>query len=615
MCGLCGICGPAANAETHRRAVHTMSAALEHRGPDDSGDVTLQDFCGSFRRLSIVDLSQSGHQPMQRGPLTLMFNGEIYNHLELRRELVAAGASFRGSSDTEVLLVAYERWGGACLDRLIGMFAIAIWDQRDRSLFLARDRFGVKPLYLATVRSPEQPESIAFASEIGALQAAGLGLEPDQETWAHYLADGAAERGRRTFWRGVERLGAGEMATYKDGALQRSVWYDLEQRLGATEGLDTRSDPEVAEELGELFEETVRLRFRADVPVGINLSGGLDSSLLLALVGRTQGASLEHINAFTFVTGDERYDELPWVQGMLEHTPHPHHTVRLKAEEVPELAASVAAVQREPAGGLPTLAYAKLFESAHERGVKVLLDGQGVDETWAGYDYYRRLVNEQPVTPSAPMLQGSASAPTRPQAMAEELRSLITEAPSGAASTGAAASGPGPCDAGPSDAGPCDAASAPGGSAVLVRQLFDIQHGKLPRALRYNDRVSMRSSVELREPFLDHRLVELGLRQPLERKIKDGVGKALPRELAQRLVPAQVRLAPKRPLQTPQREWLRGQLSEWARGQIEPAVQLGWLDREVVEAEWQRFSQGEGDNAFFIWQWIDLGMLVGRNVA
>ena len=596
VCGLCGISGPQANAEASRRRVAAMSLALEHRGPDDSGDVALQGFCASFRRLSIIDLSPTGHQPMRRGPLTMLFNGEVYNHLELRSDLEAHGATFVGSSDSEVLLVAFEQWGSACLDRLLGMFAIAIWDERDRSLFLARDRFGVKPLYLAPIDDGELPTSIAFASEIGALQAAGLGREPDQETWARYLTDGAAERGRRTFWRGIERLGAGEMATFKDGVLKRSVWYDLEHLLESQlepgDAFDDRSDADVSAEFVDLLEDAVRLRFRADVPVGINLSGGLDSSLLLALVGRTQGAALNDINAFTFITGDDRYDELPWVEGMLKHAPHahshPHHPVRLSPQDVPRLAPSVAASQGEPAGGLPTLAYAKLFESARELGVKVLLDGQGVDETWAGYDYYQRLLNADSTATNGAMLQGSVSPSTRPEAMTAELRTL--------ASTSRVAVG--------------DGAGLKERSALVARQLFDIQHGKLPRALRYNDRVSMRSSVELREPFLDHRLVELGLRQPPERKIKEGVGKALPREVAQSLLPSEVRLAPKRALQTPQREWLRGELSEWARAQIEAALETGFLDRQAAESEWERFARGEGDNAFFVWQWIDLGLLV-----
>ncbi|REJ80109.1 MAG: asparagine synthase (glutamine-hydrolyzing) [Acidobacteria bacterium] len=601
MCGFAGLAGAVTRAPTTGRALAAMSAALVHRGPDDQGSVSLPDFAATHRRLSILDLSASGHQPMARGPLRLVYNGEIYNHEELRRELRSHGQRFAGSCDTEVLLAAWQVWGENCLDRLHGMFAFAVWDERDRSLVLVRDRFGVKPLYWANCGASERAETagavllptgssadgVAFASEIAALQAIGLGVEPEPMVWARFLADGAAERGRETFWRGIERLGAGEMLRLQGGHWQRRRWYDVAERALAAPPLPRE---ECAARLLELLDESVRLRFRSDVPVAVNLSGGLDSSLLFALVQRA-GVDPSRVPALTFTTGDERYDELPWVEAMLHGSSHPHLVVRMEPQEVPDLARRISRVQSEPAGGLPTLAYAKLFQHASSHGIKVTLDGQGMDEAWAGYDYYRG----GSASPAAPALQGSRERSTRPEVVDPQLAraaAAFSSAPAGEAG-GEERPGARPC------------------SLLQRRQLEDLVERKLPRALRYNDRVSMAASVELREPFLDHRLVELGLAQPDEHKVGAGGGKLLVRELTARLLPERVREAPKRPLQTPQREWLRGPLRAWAEAGIEEAARCAWLDGAAVRREWRRFADGVGDNSFFIWQWIDLSLLVG----
>jgi asparagine synthase (glutamine-hydrolysing) len=237
-------------------------------------------------------------------------------------------------------------------------------------------------------------------------------------------------------------------------------------------------------------------------------------------------------------------------------------------------------IEDEPFGGLPTLAYARVFERARERGVVVLLDGQGMDEQWAGYDYYRDLGEE-----TGGLVQGSHERPVRPECLIPELRA---------------------CAARPRTERPFP-------DDLRNLQYRDLRYTKLPRALRFNDRASMRSSTELREPFLDHRLIELALRQPADRKIRDGVHKWLLRSLAADLLPEGVVEAPKRPVQTPQREWLRGPLHGWADDLIETALGSyggSWLDAAAVRQEWRAFSQGAADNSFFVWQWISLGMTV-----
>jgi len=562
MCGIAGIFG------SDTSGIEAMVAALGHRGPDGRGIHRDGDAALGHTRLSIIDLSDCGLQPMSdpTGRWWIAFNGEIYNYLELRSEL---DRDFRTGTDTEVLLAAWAAWGPACLDRLIGMFAFLLWDERERTLFAARDRFGVKPLYFH-----EAGGALRIASEIKALHAAGVPAEPDAAAWATYLAFGLKDHSKSTFWTGIQALPAGSLLRWCDGNGSVRRWYDLAERVGME--LDPRSDEAVIEEYRGLLEDSVRLRFRSDVPVGINLSGGLDSSTLLGLVQRVQGPESD-IQAFTFVTGDPAYDELPWVEQMLARTCHPLVVCSLAPEEVPALAESVARSADEPFGGLPTLAYARLFERAREAGVVVLLDGQGMDEQWAGYDYYRTAVNG-----SAPLIQGMQRSPVRPECIVPELRALAWQ-----------------------ELAPY---AAPFPDRLRNLQFRDICFTKIPRALRFNDRVSMRASTELREPFLDHRLVELALRQPAERKIRDGQQKWMLRCLASELLPKGVVEAPKRPLQTPQREWLRGPLREWAAGRIERALETGWLEADAVRREWRAFCAGEGDNSFFVWQWIGMGL-------
>lgn len=570
---MCGIAGAFGAPDPHS-LVSAMAGAQRHRGPDDGACWTSADASAALahNRLSILDLSAAGRQPMSNadGSLRIVFNGEIYNYLELREQL--GGYRFRTKTDTEVLLAAYERWGEDCLDRLVGMFAFLLWDDRTKTLFAARDRFGVKPLYLA-----DGPQGgLLAASEIKALHSAGVPKRPDRTTWISYLAAGVQDHPQRTFWDGVQPLPAGSKLRWSRDGVVTERWYDIAERSG--QEFDARSAEEVEEEYLALMLESVGLRFRSDVPVGINLSGGLDSSILLGAVHGVQGSDSD-VKAFTFATGDERYDELPWVAQMLASTRHESVVSTLTAEETPELAESLQASQDEPFGGLPTVAYAKLFERARQEGVIVLLDGQGMDEQWAGYDYYRRPAGQGP----APIVQGASDSPLRPECVAPELRDEI-ERP---------------------------VAAEPYADRLRNLQYRDLTATKIPRALRFNDRASMRASTELREPFLDHRLVELALRQPADRKIGNGVGKKLLRKIAAQRLPVSLAEAPKRALQTPQREWLAGPLRDWAQSWIDAAPSaVDWLDRKAVDRGWRQFLAGESDNSFYVWQWISLGMML-----
>src|SRR5437764_6270524 len=271
---MCGVAGFVTTTDTvDAAALGRMIRTLSHRGPDDEGVWTDEHVGLGNRRLAILDLSAAGHQPMfsEDGRYVLSFNGEIYNYLELRTEL---GERFKTGTDTEVLLACLVRWGMDALSRLNGMFAFALWDRVDRALYLVRDRFGVKPLYYSN-----RGGRFVFGSEIKSLAAVGVPMTPDLQTWGTYLRSGIYDGGAETFFGGVHRVPAGHYVRFRDGRVDVVRWYDFAERVRETYP-DRRSDKEVAAEYGDLLADSVRLRFRSDVPVGVCLSGGLDSSVL-----------------------------------------------------------------------------------------------------------------------------------------------------------------------------------------------------------------------------------------------------------------------------------------------------------------------------------------------
>ena len=568
MCGIAGIAGPNANLPT----LNAMLEVQAHRGPDNTG-VFLDEghIALGHNRLAIIDLTPDSHQPMvdPTGRYAISFNGAIYNYLELKAELRHA-YDFRTASDTEVLLAAYINFGKACLPKLRGMFSFAIWDRQEKTLFAARDRFGVKPFYYSLRR-----DACYFASEIKSLFQAGVPKRANADVWAQFFAYGHYGMPHESFWSGVQQLPGAHYLEWRAGRQTPVVtpWYDFAtavskhgQRLDAAE---------VRETYLNLMQESIKLRFRADVPVGFNLSGGLDSSALLALVN--QFADKANIQAYSFYTNHEAYDELPWVEAMLAHTHNPLTKVLLSPEQVPDLCRRIAWHQDEPFGGVPTLAYAEIFRQARQDGVIVLLDGQGMDEQWAGYDYY--------LPGHTAVIQGVAASPFKTQALAPAFLSN------------------------------CSPPTYPQlfGDDVQNKQYRDLFYTKIPRALRFNDRVSMAYATELREPFLDHALVEFAFAQPLHYKIKDGVRKYLLREIVSTLLSDDLAFAPKRALQTPQREWLGNELRAFVEEQINkiPQTEYGeWFDMPALRREWRHYLAGDNQSSFHIWQWISLPLLM-----
>ena len=570
MCGIVGIIG----AGEYSSTIEKMLKVQAHRGPDHTGRYFDKGFAAlGHNRLSIIDLSPEANQPFsdETGRFQLVFNGEIYNYKELRQEL-ASGYNFSTKSDTEVLLAAFIKWGKTCLEHLNGMFSFAIWDSRKKKLFAARDRFGVKPFFYS-----EDNSGFYFGSEIKSLQAVISRKAPNEKVWANYLTYGSYGMPDETFYKDIHQLPGGHFMEYSEGKLSIQAWYNFNERVAAIK--PNKDFKEAKATYFDLLKDSISLRFRADVPLGFNLSGGVDSSLLLALVNLFEDK--KNITAYSFFTGDERYDELPWVKQMIATTQNPLKKVRFSAGEVAETAAFISKIQDEPFGGIPSLAYSKIFKKARQDGIKVLLDGQGMDEQWAGYDYY---MNPE----SNNTIQGTGTKSAFYPDVLNPYFLALTEKPD---------------------------YPEPFQEKMLNLQYRDLFYTKIPRALRFNDRISMAYSTELREPFLDHRMVEFAFAQPAEFKIHEGVQKYLLREILKELAPKDLTYAPKRPLQTPQREWLGDELREFTEAQFEKLLAspaAGWFNKKELEKEWKKYRAGNRESSFHIWQWVNAGMMLGE---
>jgi len=572
MCGIIGIIKEGIS----NVVLDNMLSVQKHRGPDATGKFHSQNNQAHLghNRLSILDLSEAGTQPMisTSGRYVIVLNGEIYNYREIKVEL-GTKYQYQSETDTEVVLNAFVEWGKDCLNKLIGMFAFAIWDNETSKLFIARDRLGVKPFHYHLNK-----DGLYFSSEIKALFAAGIEKQPNFDTWATYLSTSAYDVNNQTFWKDILKLPAGHYGYYSiNEGLSLHRWYYLPDVTGVD--FDPRPMALVQEEYLELLKDSINLRFRADVPLGFNLSGGLDSSALLGMVDLVQGKD-SNITSYSFYTNDDRYDELPWVEDMLKTTKHPLKPCLLTADDVMNLAEKVQYHQDEPYGGVPTIAYSQVFNTARKDGNIVLLDGQGMDEQWAGYDYYRKAGT----TISSPTLQGSINLLNPNDALSEEVKKY----------------------------GLKWAVDSPYPDLLRNLQYRDAFYTKIPRALRFNDRVSMSYSTELREPFLDHRLFELAFQQPREFKIQNETGKWFMRDLLKNYLPSTIVEAPKRALQTPQREWLRNELKDWTYSHIDNMfnVPLSLLfNKDQVYKLVEDYMNEKTDNSFFIWQWISISLL------
>lgn len=504
MCGINGIVHRNKDFAFDEATVRAMRDMMVHRGPDDSGVFIEPGIALGSRRLAIVDLSPNGHMPMSTadGRYHIVYNGEVYNYRDLRPALEAKGIRFRSNTDTEVLLALYATEGAAMLDRLNGMFAFAIWDRQLRELFIARDRLGIKPLYYA-----ERDGALYFASEEKALFRAGVPAEFDPATWEELLCFRYVA-GERTPFKGVRRLLPGHTLTWKDGRIRTDRWWKFDERV---QELREIPEPDPERWFRETFDDSIRLRRISDVPVGVLLSGGLDSSSVAASLATQAGSG---VASFTVRFDEAGYDEGPLARETAERWKLNFHELKVKDSELLDLLETAAWLNDEPLAHSHNLHLFAISRYAKPR-VTVLLSGEGSDETLGGYFRYRPLRHPAAlklagyVAPWLPLsrMSGRPGKLGRFLAMGSVDDFVLYNT----------------CDVLPEDLR--DLGIVPKRDfeyrlEVLerakkmypgdrVRQaMYNDQHTSLCSLLDRNDRMTMGASIECRVPFLDYRLVE-----------------------------------------------------------------------------------------------------------
>jgi len=627
MCGVAGLLDHDRSLTPQRRreTAAAMAGRLAHRGPDDD-QVWADDEGGlalGFRRLAIVDLSPEGRQPMTShdGRWTVAFNGEIYNHREMRQALDAERpGAWRGRSDTEVLLEAIARHGVAeACARAGGMFAFAAWDGRERRLWLARDRFGEKPLYWG-----RGPRGLAFASEPKALRAiAGWPLEVDRRAAAAFLRYGYVPA-PLSIWRGVEKLEPGTILAFeRDGALaERIVYWDAASEAEAASGSFAGTAQEAEDRLAELLDRSVRERMYADVPVGAFLSGGIDSSAVVAAMVRSGAGPVE---TYSIGFAEARYDESPYAEQVAQALGTRHTTLRVDGGETLAFVPQLADYYDEPfadVSQLPTLALCRLTR----RHVTVALSGDGGDELFGGYPRYRHCAEAWRRLQRRPAGLRRAAAALGGRLPAERIDAALDDA---AATLGRRRS---------VRVATRLRRSLLDHEATSVEQLYrryvsrwqarelpalqepapERRRGRLPPEARLMlqdvggylpddllvkvDRASMAFSLEVRAPLLDHRIAAFAWSLPPELTWA-GAGKTVLRRLAGRDMPAAWFERPKQGFEPPLGRWLRGELKDWAASLIGGGrlQALDLVDPAVLSARWTAHLKGRRDWSSVLW--------------
>jgi asparagine synthase (glutamine-hydrolysing) len=618
MCGLTGFVGAGSRAD-----LVAMASAIRHRGPDDDGFHVEPEHAVhlGFRRLAVIDVA-GGHQPMwnEDASVCVLFNGEIYNNAELRAELIAAGHRMRTDhSDTEVLVHGYEEWGEELPARLNGMFAFVIWDRPRRRLFAARDRFGEKPFYYSAT-----PGLFAFASELSALtRHPGADRTIDQAALQKFFAYGYIPA-PAALYRNTRKLPGGTCLTFDlDGFRVREHRY-WRFAIEADEAAPEERIPALAEELRALLDQAVTRRLVSDVPLGIFLSGGIDSSTVLALAARHRDPA--GLDTFTIGFNEPSFDETPYARAVAAAVGTRHHERILDFDTARGLAAQVLARLDEPSGDASILPTYLLSAFARET-VTVALSGDGGDELFAGYDpfaalapaaWYDRLV-PHPVHLLLRRMTAMLPRGTTNMSLDFKLRRALMGlsypprvrlpvwmSPLEPARMGALFDRPMSTDELYSEAIEAwdnSTAQNPIDRTLEFFTNFYLQDDILAKT----DRAAMMVSLEARAVFLDNDVVDFCARLPHGYKYRNGVRKFLLRRAAQGLVPAEVLTRPKKGFGIPLARWLR---------QMPPAPPLSvvaGLRPDWIAERWSAARAGEADERLLLWSWLSLQGIVGQN--
>jgi len=595
MCGIAGYLHDDKNRDANQLVLKAMTDVVAHRGPDGEGFHLSGPLALGHRRLSIIDLA-GGDQPMYSPDrsIVLIFNGEIYNYIELRDELKGLGHTFRTECDTEVVIEAYRRWGTDCQNKFNGMWAFAIWDDQKKALFLSRDRMGEKPLHYA-----QHDNTFLFSSEIKSLFAYGLPRVPDPD-WVEVYTCLSFMPSPHSFFKGVHKLAPGHFIWLQDGKLTNRAYWDLPE---IDESDMLRDIAQVERDFEALFDNSVNIRMRSDVPFGAFLSGGLDSSCIVASMA---SVSSHPVKTFTIGFDQPEYDERDLARIVAEHFKTEHHEQVIKPDVFEESIARVLHHYDEPFGDSSAIPTGYVSRNAR-RDVKMVLTGDGGDEALSGYTIYQgekfaAKYNRLPSAAQSIFAQAAAGTASlfrgKPRYKLNRVRNVLRSA------------------ALPFEQRLTEKVSWADSS--LIKSIFDGQPnrikieeyisdimGRCPykdpfyRLMHYNlkyslpdkmlvkvDRMSMAHSLEVRTPFLDYRLIELMVKTHKDVKMRKMERKSVLRNTVAKRLPPALMNAPKKGFAVPIGEWFKGQgLSDQADNLLQPGgIGLnGKVMRDIVE--------------------------------
>ena len=610
MCGIAGVFNYRSDAPADRFAVRRMAASIAHRGPDADGFHFDGSVALAHRRLAILDLSERGRQPMSTpdGRFTLVFNGEIYNYIELRNALRRDGWTFRTETDTEVLLALLARYGPAALSRLNGMFAFALWDQQRRELFIARDRVGIKPLYYA-----ETAQGFVFASEAKALfEYPGVACEVDVPQIQSFMTFGYVP-GTSTLFRGVRKLLPGHSVTITNRGPRFDEYWDVRYAPDTA-----RSVPETAAALHDLLLDAMRIHLRSDVPLGVFLSGGLDSSAVVSLL---REAGIDRIRTFSVAyESGPQYDESPYAKLVSDHFRTTHHVLYVQPDRFAGFIPEYVWYMDEPVAEGPALSLYFISRELRQH-VTVALSGEGADELFGGYQIYRYMlwldryrrfppalrdrilhpllrrvphdkVRKYADLATLPLEQRYLGVRLRERAPAASLYSDAMQEHAGATSTPLTAYY-GRCK----DADP------------LSRMLYvDLKAWLVDDLLVKADKMTMANSVELRVPFLDYRVVEFAATIPSKLKLRHGDVKWILKKAMAPQLPDRIVQRPKVGFPTPLAPMFRRDLIGYVKDLLlSPTFRdRGYFNADAISRLITEHASGVHDHHNLLWQLIVL---------
>jgi asparagine synthase (glutamine-hydrolysing) len=623
MCGIAGVVRFSRNERVDPATIRQMCRAMLHRGPDDEGAYTNGSVGLGMRRLSIIDLA-TGHQPISNedGTLWIVFNGEIYNHVALRAQLIERGHRYATHSDTETIIHLYEEYGRDCVQHLRGMFAFAIWDERSRTLFVARDRLGIKPLYYRLT-----PEQFLFGSEIKVILAnPGVRPEFNRAGLPEYLAFGYLS-GEDTFYSGIKKLMPGHtLEVLEDGTLKISAYWDLPIKAE----FDPKPQSYYVETYRELLEQAVSSHLMSDVPLGVFLSGGLDSSAVAALMTKIRRAPVETFSVGYTETG---YSELPYARIVAKHIDSIHHEVLLSRRDFFDSLPKLIWHEDEPISWPSSVPLYFVAELARSR-VKVVLTGEGSDETLGGYsryaftlkntaldDVYRRVVpgflrrhirrsisDSNLIGATARRKLGHTFLALDRDSWASFYFDNFFSAFSEQDQTGLLSKQ--------------TASQLPPGSAyehvldiwersqgpMLQRLLYTDIKTYLVELLMKQDNMSMAASIESRVPFLDHVLVEFAANIPRERQLDGLTGKHILKQAMEDLLPRSIIYRPKLGFPTPWSGWLAGpHLDEIEKLLLDKrSMNRSFFEPAAIERLFREHRLHQRDHYDRIWRLLNL---------